>query len=346
MLYGSAMSEGDGYLRIGELARRTETSPELLRAWEQRYGLIRPRRSGGGFRLYSDQDEARVLRTKALIAEGLSASEAARRALGPEGPREGAEDVPATEGLAAELREALDRFDEDGANRALDRLLAALSLETVIQQVLLPYLHLLGDRWASGEIPWRPGVALGQHVLQSRLNGDHPRQTGEHEHSANGRSARHHEVQLPSPSLQPLRQPEQERHTGAVEVRDVAEIKHEPPCLLPHGTANGCGDFLRIGEVDLPMDTNQADRALPHPLDPREIAHETVLLESRRCIRTTVPCGPPDSSTDSMSSWISGRPWPPWWPDEGRQHPRSLTITSAVPSRTSRLISKGPSLAP
>jgi MerR family transcriptional regulator, light-induced transcriptional regulator len=152
MLYGSSMSDREGYLRIGELARRTGTSPELLRAWEQRYELLRPTRSDGGFRLYSDQDEARVLRTKALIAEGLSASEAAHRALGSEGSREAGEDVPATDGLATEFREALDRFDEDGANRALDRLLAALTLETVMQQVLLPYLHLLGDRWASGEI--------------------------------------------------------------------------------------------------------------------------------------------------------------------------------------------------
>jgi DNA-binding transcriptional MerR regulator len=146
------MSQREGYLRIGELARRTGTSPELLRAWEQRYGLLRPMRSEGGFRLYSDQDEARVLRTKGLIAEGLSASEAARRALGSEIPQEEGEDVPATEGLATELAEALDRYDEDGANRVLDRLLAALSLETVMQQVLLPYLHLLGHRWASGEI--------------------------------------------------------------------------------------------------------------------------------------------------------------------------------------------------
>lgn len=152
MLYGSAMSEREGYLRIGELARRTGTSPELLRAWEQRYGLLRPMRSEGGFRLYSDRDETRVLRTKALIAEGLSASQAARRALGPVGTQDQEAGVPGAEGPATEFREALDRFDEDGANRALDRLLAALSLETVMQQVLLPYLHLLGARWASGEV--------------------------------------------------------------------------------------------------------------------------------------------------------------------------------------------------
>ena len=72
------MADGKGYLRIGELARRTGTSPELLRAWEQRYGLLEPSRSSGGFRLYSDEDESRVLTVKRLIADGLSASEAAR----------------------------------------------------------------------------------------------------------------------------------------------------------------------------------------------------------------------------------------------------------------------------
>ena len=144
------MVNADGYLRIGELAKRTGTSPELLRAWEQRYGLLRPSRSAGGFRLYSDDDEARILRTKQLIASGLSAGEAARQAVTRETVTEDA--TPVLEGLADELRDALDRFDEDGANRALDGLISAVSVETVMRQVLLPYLRILGDRWASGDV--------------------------------------------------------------------------------------------------------------------------------------------------------------------------------------------------
>jgi DNA-binding transcriptional MerR regulator len=139
-----------GYLRIGELARRTGTSPELLRAWEQRYGLLRPSRSAGGFRLYSDEDKARILRTKQLIASGLSAGEAARQAVTGETTTQGA--TPVLEGLADELGDALDRFDEDGANRALDRLIAAVSVETVMREVLVPYLRILGDRWARGDV--------------------------------------------------------------------------------------------------------------------------------------------------------------------------------------------------
>ena len=144
------MANANGYLRIGELARRTGTSPELLRAWEQRYGLLRPSRSAGGFRLYSDDDKARILRTKQLIASGLSAAEAARQAVTGETVTEGA--TPVLEGLGDELRDALDRFDEDGANRALDRLIAAVSVEAVMREVLLPYLRTLGDRWARGDV--------------------------------------------------------------------------------------------------------------------------------------------------------------------------------------------------
>ena len=158
------MTNEIGYLRIGELARRTGTSPELLRAWEQRYGLLRPSRSAGGFRLYSDDDMARILRTKQLISSGLSAAEAARQAISGGTTTEGA--TPVVEGLADALRDALDRFDEDGANRALDRLIAAISLEAVMREVLLPYLRILGDRWASGEV----SVAL-EHFASALLRG-------------------------------------------------------------------------------------------------------------------------------------------------------------------------------
>src|SRR6185437_16970767 len=74
------------HLRIGALSRRVGVSPELLRAWEQRYGLLQPSRSAGGFRLYSDHDERRVRRTKELITRGWSAAEAAREALAFEDP--------------------------------------------------------------------------------------------------------------------------------------------------------------------------------------------------------------------------------------------------------------------
>lgn len=139
----------DGVLRIGELARRTGVSPELLRAWELRYGLLRPARSAGGFRLYSTEDEARVRRMTGLIAEGLSAAEAARQTMTVPAPSPAVEPT-VVEGLAGRLRAALDRFDGPGAHAAFDRLLATVSLEVVLTEVVLPYLRDLGDRWEAG----------------------------------------------------------------------------------------------------------------------------------------------------------------------------------------------------
>ncbi len=68
-------------LRIGELSRRTGVGADRLRAWERRYGLLRPERSEGGFRLYGQEDERRVRAMKDLISAGVSAAEAARLAV-------------------------------------------------------------------------------------------------------------------------------------------------------------------------------------------------------------------------------------------------------------------------
>ena len=146
-----AVEAQGAYLRIGELGRRVGIRPELLRAWESRYGLLSPSRSAGGFRLYSEDDERRVRAMQEHLGQGLSAAEAARLVLaGGAGPAVDPASPRLEEG-ARLLREALDGFDEPGANRALDDLLAGFSLETVLGGVVLPYLHDLGERWSRGE---------------------------------------------------------------------------------------------------------------------------------------------------------------------------------------------------
>jgi methanogenic corrinoid protein MtbC1 len=82
------------------------------------------------------------------LARGLSASEAARAAL-EERPNVG-ESILAE--AADELARALEDFDDVGAQAALDRLLAALSLDVVVRDVLVPYLHDVGERWSRGEL--------------------------------------------------------------------------------------------------------------------------------------------------------------------------------------------------
>lgn len=159
-----------GYVRIGELSRRTGVSPELLRAWEQRYALLEPTRSEGGFRLYSPQDEQRVAVMRSHLERGLSAAEAARLTIDGERPSAAVVETPALTRLAGELRAALDRLDESGAHQALDRLLSGFSLETVLREIVMPYLRDLGDRWARGEVSVAQEHFASQ-VLRGRLLG-------------------------------------------------------------------------------------------------------------------------------------------------------------------------------
>jgi len=152
-------------LRIGELSRRVGVPVELLRAWERRYGLLSPARTQGGFRLYSDDDVTRVLSMRANLERGLSAAEAARTTLA--GARE--REAPIID-RGQELARALESFDEVAAQAALDRVLSELSIEAVLRNVLIPYLHELGETWKRGEI----SVAqehFATNVVRGRLSG-------------------------------------------------------------------------------------------------------------------------------------------------------------------------------
>ena len=134
-------------LRIGELSRRSGVSPELLRAWERRYALLQPTRSPGGLRLYSPDDLARVQAMQHHLADGFAAAEAAVLASRTAGRNN--ESIPAAKD---ELAAALASFDDADADAVFDDLLARLSIDTLLRDVIIPYLHALGERWERGEV--------------------------------------------------------------------------------------------------------------------------------------------------------------------------------------------------
>lgn len=143
-------------MRIGELSRRTGVSAEVLRAWERRYALLRPRRTDGRTRLYSAADETRVRLMRRYIDDGMPPAQAAEMVTAARlAVRPGrAHSIPPAEVAEAhrEMRASLDRFDETSAQRALEKLFGAYSPLTVVRDVMLPYLREIGDRWAAGHV--------------------------------------------------------------------------------------------------------------------------------------------------------------------------------------------------
>lgn len=133
-------------IRTAAAADLLGISPSTLRSWERRYGFPQPRRSAGGHRQY-DRDELESLRD--AYAETGNAASAVALARGRGG-------APPTQGR---LAAALAAFDEAAADRVAAAALAVVSLETVVEELILAGVeslaadspeHGLGVRWASG----------------------------------------------------------------------------------------------------------------------------------------------------------------------------------------------------
>ncbi|MGE5828050.1 MAG: MerR family transcriptional regulator, partial [Micromonosporaceae bacterium] len=148
----------DGLVHIGDLAQRVGVTVETLRAWERRYGLLDPQRSPGGFRLYSPRDEAIVRAMLAEIERGFPPAQAARLSLaGARAPVATAAAGTAGESgrfpaARAELIAALTAFEDRRAHFLIDNMLAEFTLDTVLEQVMLPGVREIGEGWERGEV--------------------------------------------------------------------------------------------------------------------------------------------------------------------------------------------------
>src|SRR3954453_4118544 len=117
-------------IRTNAAAEVLGVSPNTLRSWERRYGYPVPKRTEGNHRNY-ELVELQTLRD-ALAQTGniSSAIELARQ-------RQAA---PASGG---HLGVALESFDEEAANRAVEESLALRPLERTVEELLLPAVDRL-----------------------------------------------------------------------------------------------------------------------------------------------------------------------------------------------------------
>ncbi len=156
-------------MRIGALSQHTGISAEVLRSWERRYGLLEPERTAGGFRLYTEDDVRRVLRVKALIAGGASASQAAHQVLADARDETGtgsASGIPPTSECRAALAAAFRSLSSSSIEAAVDLVFARLDLDSAILDVFIPCLRELGEDWFDGR------TTVGQeHVAVNALRG-------------------------------------------------------------------------------------------------------------------------------------------------------------------------------
>jgi len=152
---------------IGVVSARTGLSPDVIRVWERRYGVVDPARDGADRRLYSDTDVERLR----LLAQATSAGrgigqmaelgdaelralirsdEAARWSAEREGSRRGGESE-----AAAAVKRALDRtraLDGPGLESELRRAATLLGLSGFLEGVVSPLFREIGEEWHAGRL--------------------------------------------------------------------------------------------------------------------------------------------------------------------------------------------------
>lgn len=143
-------------IRIGELARRTGLTPDVLRVWERRFGLFSPQRTPGGYRLYTPEDERLAHEVIALKTRGLPLSVAVEQARASlDRARAGLADrgrAELVEWAVDEIDAAVRVMDQAGASTAITRAIDTFGVEAAMVEVLLPYLVRLGRQWERGEV--------------------------------------------------------------------------------------------------------------------------------------------------------------------------------------------------
>jgi DNA-binding transcriptional MerR regulator/methylmalonyl-CoA mutase cobalamin-binding subunit len=170
---------------IKEASHRTGVPVATLRAWERRYGIVAPRRTESGYRLYDEHAIAAITAMRYLVEDGWSPATAAAAVAkdGPESVLGRATRVPAAgttggggssrpedgmwrtareptgtpalpEGpaLTDEFLTAASAVDVALVESVLDRAFALGSFEQVMDGWLMPTLRALGAAWAEGDV--------------------------------------------------------------------------------------------------------------------------------------------------------------------------------------------------
>jgi DNA-binding transcriptional MerR regulator/methylmalonyl-CoA mutase cobalamin-binding subunit len=161
---------------IRVVAAKTGLSAHVIRVWEKRYGAVTPGRSGTNRRLYSETevDRLNLLRQATTVGHSISniakLSDAQLRRLSAEAfPRisevsaalNGAHRAPQ---FVESCLNAVSGMDAAALTDSLNRALVALGHQGLLQRVVAPLAHRVGELWREGLL-----TAAHEHFLSATV---------------------------------------------------------------------------------------------------------------------------------------------------------------------------------
>ncbi len=139
---------------IKDIENITGIKAYTLRIWEQRYGMLVPKRTETNIRYYEEDDLKYMMNIAILNANGIKISriaqmdrdEVQRKTLSISENNSGQQSQIST------LTSAMFDFDEREFNKTLSINILQLGMEQTTTQIIFPFLQHLGVMWLSGTI--------------------------------------------------------------------------------------------------------------------------------------------------------------------------------------------------
>ncbi len=139
---------------IGDLEKLCGIKAHTIRVWEQRYGIVRPRRTETNIRYYEDADLKLLLNVALLNKNGIKISKIAKMS-----NQDIAQKVAAISEVNFEYDTQLDaltismiEMDEYKFDRIISTNIRQLGFEKTMLEVIYPFLDKLGVLWMTGSI--------------------------------------------------------------------------------------------------------------------------------------------------------------------------------------------------
>jgi len=148
-------------------SRRTGLTPHVIRVWERRYGAVSPSRTPTNRRVYSNADIERLSMLRRATEAGNSIGRIAHLsneqlgelvrsefgAVQPKIPRpRAAQGALMVQDLLQEAVRAVEGLDAEGLEDLLSRAAVSLSRPVLMDEVVVPLLHRIGDMWHDGTL--------------------------------------------------------------------------------------------------------------------------------------------------------------------------------------------------
>ena len=139
---------------ISDIAKLSGVKAHTIRIWEQRYGIVKPKRSNTKIRYYTDEDVKHLMNVSVLNRNGIKISKIAELcATEIQNKVCNLENVCCTHQMTMDqLIKCMVAFDEMLFEKILNAAIIQHGFKTVMLDIVYPFLEKIGILWMTGSV--------------------------------------------------------------------------------------------------------------------------------------------------------------------------------------------------